>query len=88
MVHSSLGIVLTAEDLVSPFFLFSFFFFFEFIKILGLSIFYLLSLGMDSPNVNKSFENKLKTALNTIATSFGTCPLHTVNNAFHVDEIG
>ena len=70
----------TAEDLVSHFF--------EFLKRYWLSTFYLLSLGMDGPNLNKFFASKLKAVLNAIATLFidiGTCPLHTANNAFSND---
>ena len=70
----------TAEDLVSHFF--------EFLKRYWLNTFYLLSLGMDGPILNKSFASKLKAVLNAIATLFidiGTCPLHTANNTFSDD---
>ena len=68
----------TAEDLLSPFF--------EFNKRFGLNTFSILSLGMDGPSVNKSFGDKLKTALKANnATSFidmGNCSLHSANNDF------
>ena len=68
----------TAKDLLSHFF--------EFMKRFGLSTFSLLSLGMDGLSVNKSFADKLKIKLKANnATSFidiGSCPLHSVNNAF------
>ena len=55
-------------------------------KRFGLSTFSLLSLGMDGLSVNKSFADKLKIKLKANnATSFidiGSCPLHSVNNAF------
>lgn len=47
---------------------------------------YLLHIGMDGPNVNKAFENKLSTELvqkhNTKFLKLGTCSLHHVHNAF------
>ena len=46
---------------------------------------YLLHLGMDGPNVNLSFENKLESNLESINTSFlriGTCSLHPTHTAF------
>lgn len=67
----------TAEDLLSHFF--------EFINRLGLKTFFLLSLGMDGPSVNKSFSEKLKAALKASNTTFidvGSCSLHSANNAF------
>ena len=67
----------TAKDLLSHFY--------EFINKLGLKTYFLLSLGMDGPSVNKSFAEQLKIALDADSTSFidiGSCPLHIANNAF------
>ena len=68
----------TADDLVDHFF--------HFLISLELNACHLLGLGMDGPNVNKSFEKKLATKLkNHFSTSFismGSCALHTTNNAF------
>ena len=57
----------------------------EFIKQYGLDSNYLLHYGMDGPNVNISFENKMMTYLEEEKTSFlklGSCSLHPVHNAF------
>ena len=57
----------------------------EFVKQLGLDSSYLLHFGMDGPNVNLSFENKLTQQLSEIDTSFlklGSCSLHPVHSAF------
>ena len=60
--------------------------FYEFIRKLGLKTPYLLSLGMDGPNVSKSFAEKLSVELksvdNTSYIDVGSCSLHTCNNAF------
>ena len=60
--------------------------FHEFIRKLGLKTPYLLSLGMDGPNVNKSFAEKLSVELksvdNTSYIDVGSCSLHACNNAF------
>ena len=54
--------------------------FHEFIRKLGLKTPYLLSLGMDGPNVNKSFAEKLSVELksvdNTSYIDVGSCSLH------------
>ena len=57
----------------------------EFIRKLELSSDYLLHLGMDGPNVNLSFENKLSSNLDQTNSSFlriGTCSLHPTHTAF------
>ena len=60
--------------------------FFEFVRDLGLDFNLLLALGIDGPNVNKSFKPKLAEELQKRgATHFldvGTCSIHIVNNAF------
>ena len=47
---------------------------------------YLLALGMDGPNVNKSFERKLRKDLkashDVSFLDLGTRPLHITNNSF------
>ena len=57
----------------------------HFVDKLKLKFDYLLHLGMDGPNVNLSFENKLESTLESINTSFlriGTCSLHPTHIAF------
>lgn len=57
----------------------------EFVKRMELDSSYLLHLGMDGPNVNMSFENKLAESLREINTSFlrlGSCSLHPTHSAF------
>ena len=57
----------------------------HFVDKLELKSDYLLHLGMDGPNVNLSFENKLESNLESINTSFlsiGTCSLHPTHTAF------
>ena len=57
----------------------------HFVDKLELKSDYLLHLGMDGPNVNLSFENKLESNLESINTSFlriGTCSLHLTHTAF------
>ena len=53
---------------------------------LNLDVHYLLHIGMNGPNVNKSFESKLiddlKKRGSIAVLSFGSCNLHIVNNAF------
>ena len=60
--------------------------FFHFIQELKLDLDNLLNLGMDGPNVNKKFEHDLKEELeknnDNSFISCGSCPLHTVHNAF------
>ena len=60
--------------------------FHEFMRKLGLKTPYLLSLGMDGPNVNKSFAEKLSVELksvdNTSYIDVGSCSLHACNNVF------
>ena len=60
--------------------------FHEFIRKLGLKTPYLLSLGMDGPNVNKSFAEKLSVELksvdNTSYIDVGSSSLYACNNAF------
>ena len=67
-----------AEDLLDHFF--------EFIKDLNLNTDLLLSIGMDGPNVNKSFETsliaKLEEEKGNSLIPIGSCPLHIVNNGF------
>ena len=49
---------------------------------LNLDVEYKISLGMDGPNVNKSFEQKLNSDLEKkgkTPMSVGTCPLHTIS---------
>ena len=62
--------------------------FYEFIEKLGLKTYFLLTLGMDGPSVNKSFAEKLKISLNDEdSTSFidiGSCSLHIANNGYSV----
>ena len=67
----------TADDLVTHYR--------EFIKQYGLDSNYLLHYGMDGPNVNLSFENKMTKCLEEENTSFlklGSCSLHPVHGAF------
>lgn len=68
----------TADDLVDHFF--------EFVRDLGLDLNLLLALGIDGPNVNKSFRAKLAKELEKRdATQFldvGTCSIHIANNGF------
>ena len=54
--------------------------FHEFMKKAGLNPAFMLALGMDGPNVNLLFKNKLKEEFPIIEV--GTCPLHIVNNGF------
>ena len=60
--------------------------FYRFIEDLGLDLDNLLNIGMDGPNVNKKFEqelmDELKVRNNNSFISCGSCPLHTVHNAF------
>lgn len=60
--------------------------FFEFKKKLSLNVKYMFQLMMDGPVVNKSFEEKLRKALEdeygTILIDIGTCSLHHMHNAF------
>ena len=68
----------SAEDLLDHFF--------HFMKNLNLDNDFLISISMDGPNVNKSFEKKLQKCFNEKgATSFlslGSCPLHSSHNGF------
>ena len=68
----------TAEDLVRHFF--------EFVKKIDLDPNKLLNIGIDGPSVNRKFERKLIQALESNEganfITIGSCPLHTVNNAF------
>ena len=68
----------TADDLVDHFF--------EFVRDLGLDFKLLLALGINDPNVNKSYKSKLaEEPQKRGATHFldvGTCSIHIVNNAF------
>ena len=57
----------------------------EFVKQLDIDSKFLLHFGMDRPNVNLSFEDKLTQKLPEVDTSFlklGTCSLHPVHPAF------
>ena len=58
----------------------------EFVRQYGLDSKYLLHIGMDGPNVNFSFENKLTKLLleehNTSFLKLGSCSLHPVHGAF------
>ena len=60
--------------------------FFEFIKDLNLNTDLLISIGMDGPNVNKSFETsliaKLEEEKGNSLIPIGSCALHIVNNGF------
>ena len=60
--------------------------FFEFMKDLKLDTDLLLSIGMDGPNVNKSFEttliDKLEKEKGSSFVSLGSCGLHTANTGF------
>lgn len=60
--------------------------FYTFMTEFDLDTDYLLALGMDGPNVNKSFERKLRKDLkashNVSFLDLGTCPLHITNNSF------
>ena len=60
--------------------------FYAFMKDFELDTDYCLALGMDGPNVNKSFERKLrkdlKSNFNVSMLDLGTCPLHIVNNSY------
>ena len=51
---------------------------------LNLDVEYIISLGMDGPNVNKSFERKLNSDLEKgkDLMCVGTCSLHAISNAF------
>lgn len=62
----------TAEDLITHFY--------EFMKKVGLDPTFMLSLGMDGPNVNILFQKKLLNDLSII--NIGTCPLHVVSIGF------
>ena len=67
----------TADDLVDCFF--------EFVRDLGLNFNLLLALGIDSPNVNKSFKSLIDELQKRGATHFldvGTCSIHIANNTF------
>ena len=54
--------------------------FHEFMKKAALNPNFKLALGMDGPNINLLFKNKLKKEFSIIEV--GTCPLNIVNNAF------
>ena len=57
----------------------------EFVKQVDIDSKFLLHFGMDGPNVNLSFEDKLTQKLSEVDTSFlklGSCPLHPVHSAF------
>ena len=54
--------------------------FHEFMKKAALNLNFKLALGMDGPNINLLFKNKLKKEFSIIEV--GTCPLNIVNNAF------
>ena len=54
----------------------------QFKKDIQLNTSYLLHLGMEGPNVNKSFQEKLSESINDEFLDLGTCPLHTVHNSF------
>ena len=57
----------------------------EFVKQLDIDSKFLLHFGMDGPNVNLSFEDKLTQKLCEVDTSFlklGSCSLHPVHSAF------
>ena len=60
--------------------------FFEFVRDFGLDFKLLLALGINDPNVKKSFESKLAEELRKIGAihflDVGTCSIHIVNNAF------
>ena len=60
--------------------------FFKFMENLKVNTDFLFSIGMDGPNVNKSFERKLVNKLakdkGNSFLSLGSCALHTVNNDF------
>ena len=66
-----------ADDLVDHFF--------KFVRDLGLNLNLLLALGIDGPNVNKSFKSKLAEELQkrhiTHFLDVGTCSIHIANNA-------
>ena len=58
----------------------------SFMKDLNLDYNHLIQVGMDGPNVNLSFEKKLRsimeTTYETSFLNFGTCSLHPVHTAF------
>ena len=59
--------------------------FYEFVRKVGLDINFILHLGMDGPNMNKKFQRLLLESSYLQKITFldvGTCPLHTVHNAF------
>ena len=59
--------------------------FFEFVRDLGINFNLLLALGIDSPNVNKSFKSLVEELQKRGATHFldvGTCSIHMANNTF------
>ena len=62
--------------------------FYAFMKDFELDTDYCLALGMDGPNVNKSFERKLRKDLQSnhkvTMLDLGTWPLHIVNNSYGV----
>ena len=66
----------TADDLVDHFF--------EFVSDLGLDFNLLLALGIDSPNINKSFKSKLAEELQIRGAihflDVDTCSIHIANN--------
>ena len=67
----------TAKHLVSHFY--------EFMEKMKVDTQLLLNLGMDGSSVNLSFARELNIELSKKSSSFlstGSCPLHTVNNAF------
>ena len=68
----------TADNLVDHFF--------EFVSDLGLDFNLLLALGIDSPNINKSFKSKLAEELQKRGAihflDVGTCSIHIANNGF------
>ena len=68
----------TAADLLDHFLIF--------IKDLSIDTNLMMGIGMDGPNVNKKFEadliKKLDSEKGNSIMKIGSCPLHTVNNAF------
>ena len=59
--------------------------FYEFVRKVRLDINFMFHLGMDGPNVNKSFQRLLLEFSYLEKTTFldvGTCPLHIVRNAY------
>ena len=61
----------------------------EFVKQLDIDFKFLLHFGMDEPNVNLSFEDKLTQKLCEVDTSFlklGSCSLHPIHSAFQKEK--